>query len=222
MIVAEAKPFPELAERLASARNILVAGCGGCVSVCHAGGEHEVQLLAEALRLWARGQGQEVVVTTATVPRQCEPEWVASLQEATAQVDTVVSLGCGVGVGFLAEAFPSVRMLPGLNTTFGGGTVSPGFFEERCAFCGDCMLDRTAGVCPISRCAKHLLNGPCGGSHGGVCEVNPDTPCAWQLIYDRLLARGELGFMEEIIPPKDWSHAADGGPRRVRREDLMT
>ncbi len=210
--MAEAKPFAEVAARLRDGRRILVAGCGGCVAVCQAGGEHEAQTLAEGIRLWGGKQGRVLEAMATAVPRQCEPEWVDSLREAVAQADAVVSLGCGVGVGFPAEAFPQACVIPGLNTIFGGGTVSPGVFEERCAFCGDCVLADTAGICPVSRCAKRLANGLCGGSSDGRCEISSDLPCAWQMICERLAA---------FTPPKDWSRAENGGPRRIRREDLF-
>jgi hypothetical protein len=81
-------------------------------------------------------------------------------------------------------------------------------------------LDLTAGVCPIARCAKSLLNGPCGGSQQGKCEIDPEVPCAWQLIYDRLKAQGRLDRLLEITPARDWSTSRHGGPRRLLREDL--
>ncbi|MDA8066910.1 MAG: methylenetetrahydrofolate reductase C-terminal domain-containing protein [Thermaerobacter sp.] len=222
MIVAQAKPFPELAQMLQDARRVLVAGCGGCVAVCQAGGEQEARILAEAIRLWAGEQGRPMEARAVVVPRQCEPEWAQSLGPAMDEADVVVSLGCGVGVGFLAEVRPGMRVLPGLNTSFGGGTVSPGVFEERCRMCGDCVLGRTGGICPVARCAKNLWNGPCGGSADGRCEVDPQVSCAWHQIAQRLTARGETGFLEEIAPPKDWSTAGDGGPRRIVREDLAS
>jgi hypothetical protein len=92
---------------------------------------------------------------------------------------------------------------------------------EKCQACGDCVLDKTQGVCPIARCSKSMLNGPCGGSQGGKCEVDPDTDCGWQLIYDRLNSLGKSGFMDDIMPPKDWSTAGHGGPRRTVREELL-
>jgi hypothetical protein len=93
-------------------------------------------------------------------------------------------------------------------------------FEERCQACGDCVLGLTGGICPIARCSKQLLNGPCGGSQNGVCEIDAETPCAWQLIYERMDARGQLDRLLEIQPPKDWSTSRDGGPRKIVREDL--
>jgi hypothetical protein len=132
----------------------------------------------------------------------------------------VVSLACGVGVQFMAEKYHSTPIYPGVNTTFLGATEERGVWTERCQACGSCILARTGGICPIARCAKRLLNGPCGGSSDGRCEINKDVDCAWQLIIDRLKALGKLDEYEELSPLKDWSTDRAGGPRKVVREDV--
>lgn len=220
MIVAEQKPLAEIKGLLDSAENVLVVGCGTCVTVCFAGGEKEAGILASSVRMSTKLDGAPKEVTHTTVQRQCEWEYIDPLAEQIGEVDAVLSLGCGIGVQALAERFPQALILPGLNTSFMGLPTEQGVWEERCAACGECILGLTGGICPIARCAKQLLNGPCGGSQGGVCEINPETPCAWQLIYDRLKAQNRLHLIMEIQPPKDWSHSRDGGPRRIVREDL--
>ncbi|MEW6243421.1 MAG: methylenetetrahydrofolate reductase C-terminal domain-containing protein [Bacillota bacterium] len=220
MIVAERKPLPEIIGFLKDARRILVAGCSECVTVCQAGGQREVEVLASLLRLHFRQAKRDVEIKTATLNRQCDPEFLEEIAQDMEDVDTIVSMGCGVGVQFLSERYRSAWVVPALDTKFGGGAVTAGQWEERCGFCGQCILHLTGGICPIIRCSKSLLNGPCGGSSGGKCEVSKETDCAWQLIYDRLKELGKLWLMMEIIPPKDWSRARDGGPRRVRREDV--
>lgn len=220
MIVAEAKPLAEIAELIGEARKILVVGCGGCVTVCLAGGEKEVGIMAASLRLMRKKEGRTLETVEVTLTRQCDPEYVQMLEKyVTEDVDCILSLACGVGVQFLAERYHK-WVVPALNTKFAGGTVEHGVWEERCGLCGECILHKTGGICPIIRCSKSLLNGPCGGSQGGKCEVNPDIPCAWQLIYDRLSALNKLELLLEIQPPKDWSKARDGGPRKVVREDV--
>lgn len=221
MIIAEGKPIPEVAELIQEARKVLFVGCGGCVTVCLAGGEKETGILASALRIMREQQGNPLETVEVTLTRQCDPEYVEMLEKyVTDDVDCIVSLACGVGVQFLAERYPK-WVVPALNTKFAGGTVQHGQWEERCGLCGECILYKTGGVCPIIRCSKSLLNGPCGGSQDGKCEVSPETPCAWQLIYDRMQQLGKLDLLMEIQPPKDWSKARDGGPRRVLREDVM-
>ena len=220
MIVAEQKPLQEIKELIAEAQKVLVVGCGTCVTVCFAGGEKEVGILATSLRMTSKLDGSPKEVTHLTVQRQCEWEYIDPIGEQVREVDVLVSLGCGIGVQALAERFPEAFVVPGLNTIFMGLPIEQGIWEERCAACGECILGLTGGICPIARCAKQLLNGPCGGSQNGVCEINPDTPCAWQLIYDKLKAQDRLHLLMEIQPSKDWSTSRDGGPRKITREDL--
>ncbi len=220
MIVAEQKPLAEISEMLDGYEKVLVAGCGTCVTVCFAGGEKEVGILASSLRMSSKLNGGAMGVDEVTVQRQCEWEYIDPLAERLDEYDAVLSLGCGVGVQTLAERYPTKRILPGLNTTFMGLPTEQGVWEERCQACGNCILHLTGGICPISRCAKQLLNGPCGGSQNGVCEIDPETPCAWQLIWERATELGTLDQLLEVQPAKDWTTSRDGGPRRIIRDDL--
>ena len=221
MIKAEQKPIDEILRYLDPYNKILLSGCGACVTVCHAGGEKEVGLLATGLRMERRKIGKRMEVLEATPPRQCEPEFALELAETIEKVEAVVSIACGVGIQTLTRYFPNIPVFPGVNTTFMGETVMHGVWEERCQACGNCILEKTGGICPIARCAKQLLNGPCGGSSKGKCEIEQETDCAWQLIYDRLKGLGQLYKLEEIIPAKRWGmESRDRGPRRIVREDL--
>jgi ferredoxin len=220
MIVAEQKPLEEIKGLIGDAQKVLVVGCGTCVTVCFAGGDKEAGILATSLRMASRLNGDPKDVTHVTVQRQCEWEYLDTIAEQVQEADVVLSLGCGVGVQALAERYPDAWVVPGLNTKFLGLPVEHGVWAERCAACGSCILGLTGGICPIARCAKQLLNGPCGGSQDGRCEIDPEVACAWQLIYERLKAQNRLHLLLEIQPPKDWSTSRDGGPRRVVREDL--
>lgn len=220
MIVGAQKPLDEIKKLVADAKKVLVVGCGTCVTVSFAGGTKEVGILASSLRMASKIDGNPKQIDEATVQRQCEWEYIDTLAARLEEYDLILSLGCGIGVQALAERFPKKTIIPGLNTTFLGMPTEHGVFEERCQACGDCILGITGGICPIARCSKQLLNGPCGGSQRGKCEVSSDTPCAWQLIYDRMATRGELDRLLEIQPVKDWSTSRDGGPRRIIREDL--
>ena len=220
MIVAEQKPLDEIKGLLGDADDVMIVGCGTCVTVCFAGGEKEAGILASSLRMSTKLDGVPKQVSHTTVQRQCEWEYIDPLTEEIGDVEAVLSLGCGIGVQALAERYPDSVIIPGLNTTFLGLPTEQGVWEERCAACGECILGLTGGICPIARCAKQLLNGPCGGSQDGVCEINPETSCAWQLIYDKLKAQDRLHLIMEIQPAKDWSHSRDGGPRKITREDL--
>jgi ferredoxin len=221
MIVAEQKPLAEIKAMVEGAERILVLGCGTCVTVCFAGGTKEVSMLSSALRMASRLDGKEKTVAEETVQRQCEWEYIDPLKPELDKYDVIVSIACGIGVQAMAERFPGKKVVPGLNTTMLGLPTEHGVWEERCQACGNCVLDKTAGICPISRCSKQLLNGPCGGSQTGKCEINDDVPCAWQLIWERKNALGESKDLLEIQPVKDWSVSRDGGPRKIVRGDLQ-
>lgn len=220
MIVAERKPIEEIIDYVKDKQSILVAGCNECVTVCEAGGKKEVGVLASALRMYFMNQGKDVKIDEVTLERQCDHEYLEEIRNVIDKYDAVVSIACGVGVQFMAEKYFSTPIYPGVNTCFMGVTEERGVWSERCQGCGQCILGRTAGICPISRCAKRLLNGPCGGSSKGKCEISKDVPCAWQLIIDRLKELGRLDDYEILAPIKDWSTDRAGGPRTVVREDV--
>ena len=220
MIVAEQKTLAEIKSLVGEAKKVLVVGCGTCVTVCFAGGAREAAIVAASLRMASKLDGGEKAVADVTVQRQCEWEYLDPIAEQVGDVDVVLSLGCGIGVQALSEHFPKAWIVPGLNTTFLGLPTEQGVWAERCAACGDCILGRTGGICPIARCSKSLLNGPCGGSENGHCEINTDVPCAWQLIYDRLASLDKLDLLLDIQPPKNWRASRDGGPRKIVRKDL--
>ncbi len=221
MIVGERKPLSEIMELLGGAQKVLVAGCGTCVTVCFAGGEKEVGILASELRMKSKLDDHAMDVEEATVQRQCEWEYIDPLRERLDGFDVVLSLACGIGVQAMNERFPGVITLPGINTTSLSLPVEQGVWEERCQACGDCLLGTTFGICPIARCSKQLLNGPCGGSQEGICEVDSDTPCAWQLIWDRAIEFDQVRRLLDIQAPKNWSQSRDGGLRKIVREDLQ-
>lgn len=217
MIVGEIKPLGEIKEFVKEANSVLVLGCGGCVTICQTGGEREAETLG---RLLALEKGQDRV-SWITVPRQCEWEFLDLLRDNLPSNGLIISLACGIGVQAMNEHFPAVRTLPALNTRFLGMPVKHGEFAERCLACGNCMLHITGGICPVARCSKNLMNGPCGGSQNGKCEISKDIECVWQLIYDRLTQLGLEDHLEAIQPPKNWSTSRDGGPRRMVREELF-
>lgn len=220
MIVAERKPIQEIKDMVAPYGKILVVGCGTCVTVCMAGGEKEVGIIASSLAMALRLTGKEVEIRQACIQRQCEWEFVDELKDKIEEVDAILSSACGVGVQALAERFWNKPVYPALNTTFMGMPKEHGFWVETCRGCGSCGLGKFGGICPIARCSKGLLNGPCGGSQNGKCEVDKEMDCGWQLIYDRLKILGQLANIEDIIPPKDWSTDRDKGQRRIIREDV--
>ena len=219
MIVADKKPLEEVKASIGEARRILVVGCDTCVAECAAGGRKEVSMTASALSMAYKKAGETAEIREAVLDRQCVNEFLPLIGDEVDWAEAVVSLGCGAGVQALARFYPQAVFLPGLNTQFIGVTLEAGVWAEDCSACGDCKLAFFAAVCPLTRCSKKLLNGPCGGSKDGRCEVSPDVPCAWQLIYDRLAALDQLDRLRAFVPPNDWSTSHSGRPRLIVRED---
>jgi hypothetical protein len=219
MITAEQKPMDEIREMIAPYKRILAVGCASCVAECAAGGEKETGALASALRMTCKMAGDEKIIHEKTLDRQCVRDFVIQLDDIVKDYDAILSLGCGAGVQAVAEMFDEMPVIPALNTEFLGETREQGLWVENCLGCGDCMLFYFGGVCPLARCSKQLMNGPCGGSQDGKCEVDPEVPCAWQSIINRLSSFNALDRLEKIYPPKDWSKKHGGGPRKIIRED---
>src|SRR5210317_2141769 len=213
MIVADKKPIEEIIEEIKDRERILILGCNECVTVCEAGGKKEAGVLASALRMYFLNQGREVKIDEVTLERQCDHEYLEEIRDSIDQYDAVVSLACGVGVQFMAEKYRTTPLFPGVNTCFLGATEERGLWTERCQACGNCLLATTGGICPIARCAKRLLNGPCGGVNNGKCEINKELDCAWHLIVERLEALGRLDDYEKLFPLKSWAKDRAGGPR---------
>lgn len=222
MITAVRKPMEEITACIAPYDRILLVGCNECVSVCSVGGRKEVAVLASALHMHFMKQGKTMDIKEITLERQCDPEYVEELVTHVDGVDAVLSMACGCGVQTIASRYKEKPVFPAVNTTFMGASERQGVWSERCQGCGDCVLGITGGICPIARCSKRLMNGPCGGSTKGKCEIDPNIDCAWQLIWDRLKALGLEKRIEDIMEAKDWRTSRDGGPRKIIREDLAS
>ena len=220
MIVGKQKPIDEIWESIKGYKKVLVFGCNTCVAVCHEGGNKEAEILASLLRMRSKQEDTEMDIRSSGIERQCEHEFFESAKKELEWADVVLSLACGVGVQFMVKIYPTLLVYPGLDTCFLGDVEQPGLFTESCQACGKCVLGVTAGICPISRCAKRLLNGPCGGSNKGKCEIDKELDCAWHLIVERLETLGRLDDYVEIVPLKDWSTERAGGPRKLIHEDV--
>lgn len=214
MIVGNQKPIEEILDHLESrkAKKVLVVGCNTCMNVSMAGGDKEVDSLVSVLEK----EGYDV--RGICLRRQCEPRFFKELAGIVDDRDVIISLGCSVGAQTIAEHYPSKNVMPGVNTSNIGAPVGHGVYKERCIGCGSCNIHHTGGICTLSRCAKSLQNGPCGGSVNGKCEVSPDTDCAWSLVYESLKEKGELSNLMNPVPPRDWSKSHSGGVRTIRRK----
>lgn len=219
MIVAERKKIQDLHEVIKDHKEVLVLGCGTCVTVCLAGGEREVSIISSALRIASANAGKPIVIEELTIERQCDNVFIEMAAEAIKRNGAVLSLGCGAGVQALAERFPDKPIYAGLDTSFLGILEERGVWTEKCAQCGECIVADYGGICPVTRCAKSMLNGPCGGSREDRCEIDPKLPCAWQMIYKRLSDIGQLDKIKNIQSPKNWNKSLNGGCRIIVRED---
>jgi len=205
LIIAEQKPLEEIRQMITPYERVLIAGCGTCMTVCGAGGEREVSFLHNALRVaQAKSHDGTHTFSESILKRQCDPEFLGLLADKISDVDAILSLGCGIGVQAIAERFSEIPVLPGVNTSFMGMANEWGIWDERCAACGDCRLDETGGICPITRCTKGILNGPCAGTKNGKCEASKDMDCAWILIYQRLERLQQLEKMRRYYPPRNF------------------
>jgi len=219
MIVAEIKPFEEIKNILKDCKKVLVLGCGSCVSVCMSGGEKQVELLASAIRIAGKLEGKEIIVGEKTILRQCDPEFVEQIKDEADKYDAILSMACGAGVQGIVKWLNKVSVLPAMNTRFIGMADGQGSWTEVCRACGDCVLADTGGICPVTTCPKGILNGPCGGNKKGKCEVSPDTPCAWVLIYERLKDLGKLNDMKKEVAAKDWSKGLKPGRYSIKEKE---
>ncbi len=222
MITAERKPFEEILSLVEGHDKVLVAGCDTCVAVCLTGGEKEAEILASELRIKAQADGRSVQVEHTAAIRQCEWEYLDAIADKVNEYPVVLSMACGIGIQSMAEKFAPKLVLPAVNTNMLGMPQEHAVWLERCVACGDCRIGLTGGICPVVRCSKSLMNGPCGGSHDGLCEVkrgDEEIECAWALIHDRLKEQGREELLLEIRPPKDWSLSSSGGPRKMVKEE---
>jgi ferredoxin len=223
MIKAKPKPINEIINEIKDFDKVLIAGCNGCVTVCEAGGLKEVELLASALRIYFTTHGKHMEIDETSLTRQCDKEYILELEDRIDRYDAVVSLACGAGAQLVAEMYDTKPVFPGVDTSFMGITEEQGYWSERCQGCGQCILASTGGICPIARCAKRMLNGPCGGSENGKCEISilvgRDVDCGWHLIFERLKKLGQLQRFGIPSDDKDWTLSRDGGPRIIIKED---
>jgi len=204
MIIAEIKTLEELKQMLGGFKEILTVGCGGCTSVCLAGGQREVDDLNTKLTLSSKVENVRLRTKGFTIERQCETQFVADLDHLVEHCDAILSMGCGAGVQFLAERYPEKPVFPAVNSLFVGVHRDVGWYEENCQCCGECVLGVTGGICPMTLCAKQLLNGPCGGPQDGHCEVDEETPCAWIQIHERLTLQGRVDNIHKVFPAREW------------------
>ncbi|MBU0698554.1 MAG: methylenetetrahydrofolate reductase C-terminal domain-containing protein [Pseudomonadota bacterium] len=206
MIVAERKPFEEIKAMLKGYKKVLNVGCGTCVAVCLTGGEKEVAVLNAELDMARKLENDPIELGAYTVERQCDREYMEVLDDMVGEYDALLSMACGAGIQFLAERYPAKVVLPAVDTTFIGVNQDVGWYEERCRSCSSCVLGWTGGICPVTMCAKGLYNGPCGGTDKGKCEISQEQPCAWFMIFERLVLQDRLDLIKKYKPIVPWKN----------------
>jgi len=206
------KPMDEIMGYLRPGEKVFVVGCDNCAAKCHSGGIPETEQMAKRL------ESRDVNVVGWCVP---QPKGISLCKlsntqtvlgeeyaEQVKQADSFLVLACGQGMHTVMDATDGGMVHPGCDTIFGGETVTDDFITEYCSLCGECIVEYTGGLCPVTLCAKSLLNGPCGGAKDGKCEVDRTRDCGWQLIYDRLKALGRLSQMADYVEPKNNSRSS--------------
>jgi len=209
--ITEQKPFEEIQGLLQREKKVYLIGCGTCATMCHTGGSKEVLEMKQRLT----EIGKEITGWM-IIPTACDELTGEALKEehqSVDEADAILVMTCAFGVQTVVRYNLDKPVYPALNTLFIGLEEVPAEFEERCSQCGDCLLGRTAGICPLTACPKGLVNGPCGGYRDGKCEVDPKRDCAWVQIYQRLKKMGRLDELYAPQPLKDY--AKMGHPRRI-------
>ena len=218
MIITKKREFKDLMENLKNYDSFFLVGCSECASLCGTGGEPELESLQETLE----AEGKKVTGTLLpktgcqTLGTKIE---LKKDKDACAAADAIIVLSCGAGTQSAVEIFPDKPVYPANDTLFLGNMTRFQMFDERCSLCGECVLDKTGGICPVTACPKGLLNGPCGGTNDGKCEVSTDIECGWVRIYERMKRTGQIGEMKKPLKPKNWSAGLKPGNLNAREKD---
>ncbi len=213
MIITEQKPFQEIIDSLKGYTKIFLVGCGECATTCKSGGKEELLKMQQELEKQGKAILGTCIPDAPCVASQIKTE-LAKNMKALREAEAILVLACGLGAQSVKENDRlGLAVLPACNTLFGAVMDAQGNFYEKCSLCGECVLDVTGGICPITLCAKGLLNGPCGGMDKGKCEVDKDRDCAWVLIYKELEKRKKLDELKKVQAAKDFKKTTK--PRKL-------
>ncbi len=208
--ITKQKPAEEIDRLLNRLGRIFIIGCGTCTTLTRTGGEPEVRAMKERLS----GQGK-LITGTMILPVACDNLTGEALNEYGQQIDqadVLLIMTCAFGVQTIARQLQKM-VVPALDTLFIGKENGIGQFDEICTQCGTCILGETGGICPVTSCHKGLVNGPCGGTNNGKCEIDSEKDCAWTLIYNRLKDLGRLDLMRTLQKPRN--HQGEPSPGKL-------
>lgn len=216
MIITQQKPIAEIVKALEAYQKVFLVGCGECATTCKTGGEKELAVMKKALEDSGKTVVGSCIPGAPCLAAQVKAE-LAKNMKALREAEVILVLACGLGVQSVKENDRlKLEVLPACNTLYGALMDSQGNFYERCSLCGECVLDSTGAICPVTLCPKGLLNGPCGGVDKGKCETDKERDCAWVLIYKELKSKNKLGNIQAIKPPRDFKKSMR--PRKLIME----
>jgi len=204
MIITKKRDFKDLMENIKNYKKFFLLGCSECATLCGTGGEPELKSMKEALEADGKHVTGMFVAKTGCQVLGTKVE-LKKYKDELDQADCILVMSCGAGTQSAVELYKDKPVYPTNDSMFLGNMSRMQMFDERCSLCGKCILDKTGGICPVTACPKGLLNGPCGGTNEGKCEVSSDIECAWVRIYDRLKRIDRLDDMKQIAAPKDWA-----------------
>jgi ferredoxin len=207
MIITKQKEINKIINSI-DGKSVFIIGCSECATLCHTGGEEEVKEMKKIL------EKENIKVTGWVIlDPAChlnnDRRMLKSHKDEIDKSEKILVLACGNGIQTVSELIDFQEIIPGTDTLFLGEIKRANQFEKRCNLCGECIQDLFEGLCPISRCPKKMLNGPCGGSIDGKCEINKDLDCIWQLIYDKLKSKNKINELDKLREPKDWSKSQE-------------
>lgn len=205
--ITQQKPIEEIERLLDGMDRVFIIGCGTCATLTRTGGLPEVEAMKDAL-----SEKGKVVTGTTVVPVACDnltADILKEFQQMMKQADALLLMTCAYGVQTIARQINKI-VIPALNTLFIGKETGASEFNEVCSQCGTCIIGETGGICPVTACHKGLVNGPCGGTNNGKCEIDSNKDCAWTMIYNRLSELGRLDLMRNYQKPRN--HLGEPSP----------
>ncbi len=204
MIVTKKRELKDLMENIKNYNSFFLIGCSECAALCATGGEPELKAMKETLEADGRKVTGTFVAKTGCQVLGTKIE-LKQFKDELAQTDCILVMSCGAGTQTAVDLYKDKPVYPTNDSLFLGNMTRLQMFDQRCSLCGQCILDKTGGICPVTACPKGLLNGPCGGTNEGKCEVSSDIECAWVRIYNRMKNIDQLEDMKKVAEPKDWS-----------------
>jgi len=215
--ITQQKPQEELDQLLNGLSRVFIVGCGTCVTLTCTGGRTEVDAMQRLLA--ARGK---LITGSIVLPVACDNMTGEALQASRlmiGQAEAILVMTCAFGVQTVARQIKKI-VIPALDTLFIGKETGPGQYDEVCTQCGSCIIGETGGICPVTSCHKGLVNGPCGGTNNGKCEIDQGKDCAWTMIYNRLKELNKLDAMRRLQRPRN--HQGEPMPGKFRIKEAAS